>query len=244
MRIDFVSLFPDTVLNALRHSMVKRAEDAGIVSLRGVDIRGFAKDAHRTVDDEPYGGGPGMVMKPDVVGDAIDSCEPADAALILTDPAGSLFRQEDARRLASLPHLIFVCGHYEGIDERVPQKYRMHRYSIGDFVLTGGELPAAVMADAVIRLLPGVLGSPESLGEDAFSDGLLTYPQFTRPADWEGLSVPDVLLSGDHGEVAKWRRRLRLLLTRRLRPDLFSRAPLSEADIRLLDQAEEPTPDS
>ncbi|MDQ2986553.1 MAG: tRNA (guanosine(37)-N1)-methyltransferase TrmD [Armatimonadota bacterium] len=234
MRISFVSLFPATVLAAVRHSMLLRAEQAGIVSFNAVNVRDFATDPHRTVDDTAYGGGPGMVMKPDVVGAAIDSMQPEGAAVILTDPSGKLFRQADAAALSNEARLIFVCGHYEGIDDRVAERYSMRRYSIGDFVLTGGELPAAAMADAVVRLLPGVLGSPESLQEDAFQDGLLSYPQYTKPSEWEGMAVPDVLLSGDHDRVDKWRRARRLELTRQNRPDLFARAPLSKDDLKLL----------
>jgi tRNA (guanine37-N1)-methyltransferase len=214
--------------------MLQRAEQAGIVSFDAVNIRDFAKDAHRTVDDTAFGGGPGMVMKPDVVGDAVNSLEPAGAKVILTDPSGKLFTQRDAAVLSEEGRLIFVCGHYEGIDDRVAERFGMLRYSIGNFVLTGGELPAAVMADAIVRLLPGVLGSPESLQEDAFEDGLLSYPQYTRPQEWEGVAIPEVLLSGDHGAIAKWRRLQRIKLTRQNRPDLFARAPLSKEDLKLL----------
>lgn len=234
MRISFATLFPATVLAAVRHSMLLRAEQAGIVSFDAVNIREFATDAHRTADDTAYGGGPGMVLKPDVVGAAVHSLQPEGATVILTDPSGKLFRQEDATALSKKARIIFVCGHYEGIDDRVAEKYEMLRYSIGDFVLTGGELPAAAMADAIVRLLPGVLGSPESLKEDAFQDGLLSYPQYTKPSDWEGITVPEVLLSGDHGKVDKWRRARRLELTRQNRPDLFAKAPLSKDDLKLL----------
>jgi tRNA (guanine37-N1)-methyltransferase len=234
MRISFATLFPDAVLAAVRHSMLQRAEQAGIVSFDAVNIRDFATDAHRSVDDTAYGGGPGMVMKADVVGGAVRSLDPAGAKVILTDPSGKLFTQRDAALLSEEERLIFVCGHYEGIDDRVAERFGMLRYSIGDFVLTGGELPAAVMADAIVRLLPGVLGSPESLQEDAFEDGLLSYPQYTRPQEWDGVAIPDVLLSGDHGAIAKWRRLQRIELTRRNRPDLFARAPLSKDDLKLL----------
>lgn len=234
MKIDFVSLFPESILSAIRHSMIKRAEESGVVTFGSANPRDFTHDAHRTVDDEPYGGGPGMVMKPDVVASAIESVLTADSVVIHTDPAGTLFNQSIARDLASKKHLIFLCGHYEGIDERVVQRFANHRLSIGDYVLTGGELPAAVMADAIVRLIPGVLGSPESLREDAFSDGLLTYPQFTRPDVWQGMAVPEVLLSGNHGEIARWRRAERLKATRIHRPDLFAKAPLSNDDLSLL----------
>jgi tRNA (guanine37-N1)-methyltransferase len=232
MRISFVSLFPAAILAAVRHSMLQRAEQAGIVEFHGIDMRDFATDAHKTVDDTPYGGGPGMVIKPDIVAAALRSFEPG--AIVLTDPSGPLFTQAAARELSTEPALTFVCGHYEGIDDRVVDAFQIRRYSIGDFILTGGELPAAVMADAIVRLLPGVLGSPESLMEDAFASGLLSYPQFTRPAEWEGIPVPEVLTTGDHGAIAKWRRQQSLLATRQNRPDLFSKAVLSKADLDLL----------
>lgn len=234
MRIDFVTLFPETVLGAVRHSILKRAEDAGLVKFGASNPRDFATDPHRSVDDEPYGGGPGMVLKPDVVAAAVEAVLTQDSVVIHTDPAGSLFDQATARLFANRRHLVFLCGHYEGIDERVVEKYATHRLSIGDYVLTGGELPAAVMADAIVRLLPGVLGSPASLTEDAFSDGLLTYPQYTRPEVWDGRKVPEVLLSGDHRRIAEWRRQQRLVSTRRNRPDLFAKARIAKDDLRLL----------
>lgn len=211
-----------------------RAEEAGIVQFDAVNIRDFATDAHRSVDDTAFGGGPGMVLKPDIVAAAVRSLEPNGAKVILTDPSGELFTQTRAAELSREERLIFVCGHYEGIDDRVAEAFGMLRFSIGDFVLTGGELPAAVMADAVVRLLPGVLGSSESLKEDAFGDGLLSYPQYTRPQEWEGIEVPKILLTGDHGAIAAWRRLQRIHLTRKNRPDLFARAPLSKSDLKLL----------
>lgn len=235
MRISFVSLFPEAVLGAVRHSMLMRAEAAGIVRFDAINPRDFANDSHRTVDDAPFGGGAGMVMKPDVVSAAIEAAKTmADCEIIFTDPAGELFKQMHAKELASSKEIIFVCGHYEGIDERAAQRHATRRFSIGDFVLTGGELPAAVMADAIVRLLPGVLGDPESLEQDAFADGLLTHPQYTRPQDWEGQRVPEVLLGGNHEAIARWRRAYRLQLTRKLRPDLLARAPLSKDDLKLL----------
>jgi len=234
MQVSFVTLFPDAVLAAVRHSILKRAEDACIAQFAAINPRDFATDNHKTVDDEPYGGGAGMVLKPDIVAAAIESAEPEGACVVFTDPNGELFSEEAAGYLAEQARIIFVCGHYEGIDERVAQKYATKRYSIGDYILTGGELPAAVMADAVVRRLPGVLGCAQSLDQDAFGDGLLTYSQYTRPAEWEGLSVPEVLLSGNHQEIAAWRRKERLALTRKTRPDLFARATLSKDDLKLL----------
>lgn len=234
LKIDFVTLFPETFLNAVRYSILKRAEERGLVSFGSINPRDFATDSHKSVDDEPYGGGPGMVMKPATLSAAIEKIKTNDSVIVFTDASGELFKQYHAKHLSQQKHLIFVCGHYEGIDERVVEKYANYRLSVGDYVLTGGELPAAVMAEAVVRLLPGALGSPESLDEDAFGDGLLSYPQYTRPEVWEGMPVPEVLLSGNHAQIASWRRKQRLLLTRRNRPDLFAKAPLSQEDINLL----------
>ncbi|HRI44177.1 MAG TPA: tRNA (guanosine(37)-N1)-methyltransferase TrmD [Fimbriimonadaceae bacterium] len=235
MRIDFVTLFPEMVLPALRHSILARAEQTGIVSFAATNPRDFATDAHRTVDGRPCGGGPGMVMRPDVVGRALESLDLMPGhRIVLTDPNGERFEQRHARDIASVDHLVILCGHYEGIDDRIRQRYASDVFSIGDFVLTGGEFPALLIADAVVRLLPGVLGDPDSLGADSHSDGLLSYPQFTLPREWEGFQVPAVLLSGDHGAIARWRRRHALISTRRQRPDLFCRARLSKSDVDLL----------
>lgn len=235
MRIDFVTLFPTAVLSAVRESILGRAEGRGIVQFGAMNPRDFASDAHKTVDDAPYGGGPGMVMKPDVVAAAIRSVLSPVSTIVYPDPAGRKFDQAVARQLAEASHLVFVCGHYEGIDERVMEAFPGERLSIGDFVVTGGEWPAVLMADAVVRLLPDVLGCQDSLAEDAFSDGLLTYPQYTRPEVWEGRPVPEVLLTGDHGRIRAWRRMMRLKATRERRPDLFARAPLSKSDLKLLE---------
>lgn len=235
MRLDFVTLFPEQVINALSHSMTKRAQEAGLVHIRAANPRDFATDAHKTVDDKPYGGGPGMVMKAPIVDAALQSLAPSPtAAIVITDPTGELFDQDAAASLSQCDHVIFVCGHYEGIDERFAELRCTHRFSIGDFVLTGGELPALVMADSVIRLIPGVLGDPESLDIDSHSDGLLGAPQYTRPENWEGLDVPDVLRSGDHQKVEKWKRQWSLKSTRSRRPDLFAQATLEKGDADML----------
>ncbi|HRF60439.1 MAG TPA: tRNA (guanosine(37)-N1)-methyltransferase TrmD [Fimbriimonadaceae bacterium] len=237
LRVDFVSLFPELILPALGHSILLRAKEAGQVAFRCANPRDFAEDAHRTVDHPPFGGGAGMVLMAPLVAKAVRSLDPVDgAAVILTDPSGERFCQRHARELASRPQVVFLCGHYGGVDDRVRQRYATQVFSIGDFVLTGGELPALVMADAVVRLIPGVLGDPESLVNEAHTEGLLGYPQFTKPRGFEGASVPDVLLSGDHGAIARWRRRQALLATRRLRPDLFATAPLTRNDLKLLDE--------
>jgi tRNA (guanine37-N1)-methyltransferase len=224
-------------MEACRHSILGRAESGGKVRFSAVNPRDFASDKHRTVDDTPYGGGPGMLMKPDVVASAIESLptrENERRAVVFCEPTGRLFTQADAAELASYERLIFVCGHYEGIDDRVRQLFATHTFSIGDFVLTGGELPALVMADAVVRLLPGVLGSEASLAIDSHADGLLSAPQFTRPEVFRDLRVPEELVGGDHGRAGKWKRAQSLLATRRSRPDLFCRAKLEKGDADML----------
>lgn len=232
-RIQFLTLFPETVLAAVRYSVIARAESAGLVMFSATNPREFAKDGHRSVDDEPYGGGAGMVMKPDVWGDALDSVLLPAAKVVFPDPNGVPFTQRHAVELSQSDQIVFVCGHYEGFDERFVEAYATHRFSLGEFIVTGGELPAALMADAVTRLIPGTV-KPESLDQDAFSDGLLTNPQYTRPADWRDQLVPEELLSGDHARIDAFRRRWRLRTTRDRRPDLFARAPLSLSDLDLL----------
>lgn len=236
LRIDFVTLFPEMMLEAVSHSMLMRAKDAGAVEFGAVNPREFTHDKHRTVDDNPFGGGPGMLMRCEPVAAAIDSLFPDEnTAVVMTDPTGAPFSQAMAQDLASRPRIIFVCGHYEGIDDRVRRLYATHAVSIGDFVLTGGELPALVMADAVTRLQPGVLGCSQSLEVDSHSDGLLSAPQFTRPEEFRGEAVPEVLRSGDHAAIGKWRRTHALELTRTNRPDLFWRAELTAKDLKLLE---------
>lgn len=234
LRVDFITLFPEMVLPAARHSILARAERDGLVTFGAQNPRDFASDAHHTVDDTPFGGGPGMVMRPDVVSAAIDSVWQESSIVIMTEPWGVRFNQHLASELAREEHLILVCGHYEGIDARVQQKYDALAVNVGDYILTGGELPALIIADAVTRLREGVLGDSESLRTDSHSDGLLSYPQYTRPWDWEGSTPPEVLRSGNHAEIAKWRRRESLLMTRELRPDLFAMADLDQDDLDLL----------
>ncbi|MFQ3586812.1 MAG: tRNA (guanosine(37)-N1)-methyltransferase TrmD [Fimbriimonadaceae bacterium] len=234
-RLDFVTLFPDMVLGALGHSIAKRAAESGACAYRAANPRDFVFDRHRTVDDRPIGGGPGMVMMAPPVADALASLDPdPNAAVVLTDPTGYPFRQEHARELAARPQVVFLCGHYEGMDHRVETELATHVFSIGDFVMTGGEIAALAMADAVVRLLPGVLGSPDSLSIDSHGDGLLSAPQYTRPREWRGIAVPEVLRSGDHAAVARWKRREALRLTRERRPDLFARASLDKRDVDML----------
>ncbi|MCC7372318.1 MAG: tRNA (guanosine(37)-N1)-methyltransferase TrmD [Chloroflexi bacterium] len=227
MQVDVVTLFPE-MFEPLRHSIVGRAVADGRLSIRYVNPRDFTADRHRTVDDYPYGGGPGMVMKPEPLFLAVESVAQPTSAVILMSPAGRVFRQSVAAELAEQAHLILVCGHYEGVDERVREHLVTDEISIGDYVLTGGELAAMVIVDAVARLLPGVLGDAESAGDESHSAGLLEYPQYTRPPAFRGWPVPDRLLSGHHAEIAKWRRRQALELTAARRPDLMTPELLAE----------------
>ncbi|MBL8060589.1 MAG: tRNA (guanosine(37)-N1)-methyltransferase TrmD [Chthonomonas sp.] len=234
LAIDFITLFPEMVLPAARHSMLARAEASGRVKFGAANPRNFSTDAHHTVDDSPFGGGPGMVMRPDVVSQAIDSVLEEGGKVLIMEPWGVPFSQPIARDLSKEKQLVLVCGHYEGIDARVQEKYGAMPISVGDYVLTGGEIPALIIADAVTRLLQGVLGDPESLNADSHADGLLSYPQYTRPWDWEGLTPPEVLRSGNHAAIAKWRRQMSLKMTQQLRPDLLEKADLDQRDRDLL----------
>lgn len=244
MRIDVVTTFPEMFGPVLDASILNRAREAGVMSVSVHDLRNWTADAHRTTDDSPYGGGAGMVMKPEPFFAAVEELRCAGSAdcaeeIILLSPQGELFSQQAGRELSSRQHLILLCGHYEGVDERVRQHLATRELSIGDYVLTGGELPAMVVIDAVARLLPGALGAEEGAETDSFSDGLLEYPHYTRPAEFRGWQVPDVLLSGHHEEIRRWRRRESLRRTRAKRPDLLRRAPLSEEDRKLLAEIEE-----
>ncbi len=226
LKIDVLTVFPGMLRGFLEESMLKRAAQKGAVRFRTVDLRDFAHDARRTADDRPCGGGPGMIMKPEPWFEAVETLRTPEARVILMTPAGKPFRQADARRLAREQHLIFLCGHYEGIDERVREALVTEELSIGDYVLTNGVLPAAVVVDAVVRLLPGVLGGGEEATRDeSFSEGLLEPPQYTRPACFRGMRVPDVLQSGHHADVKAWRERQALDRTARKRPDLLEQAP-------------------
>ena len=227
MRIDVISIFPD-YLQPLRQSLPGRAIDAGIVELGVHDLRRWTYDVHHSVDDAPYGGGPGMVMKAPVWGEALDEICTADSLLVVPTPAGRLFAQADAQDWSAEAHLVFACGRYEGIDQRVvddaARRMRVVEVSIGDYVLPGGESAALVMIEAVVRLLPDVLGNPVSHQDDSHSvqrEGLLEGPSYTRPSTWRDLDVPPVLLSGDHAKVATWRREQALERTRERRPDLL-----------------------
>src|SRR5690349_7137393 len=225
MRIDVVTIFP-AYLAPLELSLAGKARDRGILDMHVHDLRDWTHDRHRTVDDTPYGGGAGMVMKPEPWGEALDALLSDDAVLLVPSPAGELFTQSMARELATESHLVFACGRYEGIDQRVIEHYsgrgRVRLVSLGDYVLNGGEVAAMAVVEAVSRLVPGVVGNPDSLVEESHENGLLEYPSYTKPAQWRGHEVPPVLLSGNHGAIATWRREQSLARTRANRPDLLA----------------------
>ena len=223
-RASVLTLFPAMFPGPLGQSLAGRALANGVWSLDVTNIRDFAQDRHRTVDDTPFGGGAGMVMRPDVVDAAMESVVDDRPAVCLT-PRGRRFTQADAQHFAEGPGVILLCGRYEGIDQRVIEQRRMQELSIGDYVLSGGELPALVLLDSIVRLLPGVMGAPDSAAEESFSHGLLEYPHYTRPAEWQGRRVPDVLLSGHHGAVVAWRKAESERITRERRPDLLAATP-------------------
>lgn len=242
MRIDVVTIFPEYLAPA-RAALLGKAIERGLISLDVHDLRDWTHDVHRAVDDSPYGGGPGMVMKPQVWGAALDTVCPPEALLVVPTPAGRPFTQTVADSYAKESHLVFACGRYEGIDERVmadaARRGRVDEVSIGDYVLVGGEVAVLVVVEAVARLLPGVLGNPESAAQDSFSDGLLEGPSYTRPETWRELDVPEVLRSGNHAAIARWRRDQALERTYRRRPDLLERLPadaLDKHDRALLDR--------
>ena len=224
LRIDVLTLFPALCEGAFTASMMKRAQEGGATSIRVHNLRDWARDKHRTTDDVPYGGGQGMVMKPDPIFEAVEALRQPGTRVILLGPQGRVFRQGVAAELSMQSHLIFICGHYEGVDHRVSEFLADEEISIGDYVLTNGAIAAAVIVDAVVRLLPGVLGDAHSSVQDTFSEGyngLLEGPQYTRPADYRGHVVPGVLLSGNHALIERWRRDQALQRTRRERPDLL-----------------------
>jgi tRNA (guanine37-N1)-methyltransferase len=221
MKIDVLTLFPAMFAGPLDESIVKRARQAGLLDLTIHNLRDYAHDRHKTVDDRPFGGGPGMLLKPEPIFEAVETLAREKTRVILLSPAGRVFNQAIARELALLDDLLLVSGHYEGFDERVREQLADDELSIGDFVLTNGALPAMVIIDAVTRLLPGALGDEESAHEESFSHGLLEYPQYTRPAEFRGMKVPEVLLSGHHAEIARWRTEQSRRRTAERRPDLL-----------------------
>ncbi|WP_338473243.1 tRNA (guanosine(37)-N1)-methyltransferase TrmD [Niallia sp. XMNu-256] len=239
MKIDVLTLFPEMFAGVLGHSILKRAEDTRAVTYNIVNFRDFADNKHQTVDDYPYGGGAGMVLKPQPIFDAVNHLTQNSTSkpkVILLCPQGKRYDQKKAEELANSEHLIFVCGHYEGYDERIREQLVTEEISIGDFVLTGGELGAMVMIDSVVRLLPGVLGNEQSHIKDSFSTGLLEHPHYTRPADFRGMKVPDVLISGNHRLIEEWRAKESLRRTYLRRPDLLEDYTLNERQIKWLEE--------
>jgi tRNA (guanine37-N1)-methyltransferase len=241
IRFDILSLFPEMFESPFSFSILKRAIEKGLLEIHLHNIRDYAEDKHRVTDDAPYGGGGGMVMKVEPIDRALASIvgEEKNDLIVLLTPQGEIFNQDIARELSSRARVVLVCGHYEGVDERVRGHLIDREISIGDYVLTGGELSAMVVVDAVARLIPGVLGNDESAFMDSFSDGLLEYPHYTRPADYRGMRVPEVLLSGHHRDIQDWRRRESLKRTCMRRPDLLKKATLSSEDKTILDSLKE-----
>ena len=243
MRIDMVTIFPEMFAGPFGDSIIKRAADNGILDIHFTNFRDYAEDKHHHVDDTPFGGGAGMVIKAEPMYKAVrDVLAKTDEfagsrRILIMDPSGPAFTQEKAKELAGYEQLVFICGHYEGFDARI-YKLADEAISIGDFILTGGELPAMVITDAVARMLPGVLGAPDSAPTDSFYNGLLEFPQYTRPREFEGMAVPAVLLSGDHAKIRQWRREKSLLVTRKYRPDLLASAKLTESDRQFLERQE------
>ena len=239
MRIDMVTIFPEMFTGPFGDSITKRAVDKGILDIHFTNFRDFAEDKHHHVDDSPFGGGAGMVLKPEPMYKAVRDVlartaeYAANRRVLIMDPSGPTFNQEKAKELAAYDQLVFICGHYEGFDARI-YKLADEAISIGDFVLTGGELPAMVITDAVSRMLPGVLGHEESAPTDSFYEGLLEFPQYTRPREFEGMEVPEVLLNGDHAKIRQWRREQSLLVTKKYRPDLLAKADLTDKDRQFL----------
>ena len=242
MHIDVLTLFPQMFEVPFSFGIFKRAVDQGLVSLNLHNIRDYTHDKHHTADDYPYGGGSGMVLKPEPIFEAVESIktgigdEADKLPVILLTPQGRLFSQQIARQLSAYSRLVLICGHYEGVDERVREHLATDEISIGDYVLTGGEVPAMVVIDAVVRLLPGVLGSEASPLDDSHTNGLLEYPQYTRPPDYRGWSVPEVLLSGNHAQIAKWRREQIIRRTLERRPELLGKANLGLEDKQLVER--------
>lgn len=220
LQIDIVTIFPRMLDGILGESILKRAQEAGLVQIRCVNLRDFATGVHLTTDDRPYGGGPGMVMKPEPVFKAVDALRRPESKVILMTPQGEPFKQATAMALSKEAHLIFLCGHYEGVDERIREALADLEISIGDYVLTNGVISAAIVVDAVVRLLPGALGGEGAADDESFTTGLLEYPHYTRPPVYRGMAIPEILTSGNHAEIAKWRREQSLARTKARRPDL------------------------
>lgn len=248
MRIDILTIFPNMFSGPLNESLIKRAQEKNLVEIKIHDIRNFAEDKHQTVDDTPFGGKGGMVMRLEPLSKALESIlnekeeekqttlNTQTSCIILTTPQGEKFSQEKAKEMSLKDRLIIICGHYKGVDERLGKLFPLEEVSVGDYVLTGGELPALIIMDAVVRLIPGVLGDFESAQGDSFFDGILGPPQYTRPAEFKGLKVPEVLLSGDHEKIRLWRKKEALKRTLQRRPDLLNLDSLSEEEKKILEE--------
>lgn len=236
MKIDILTLFPELFENFMNTSILKRGIDNKLIEINIINIRDFSLDKHKKVDDYTYGGGPGMVMTPQPIYDAFKSIEKKhpETPCVYLSPQGNIFNQDMAVDFSKYPHIIFLCGHYEGIDQRVINKIVTHEVSVGDYILTGGELPSMVMIDTISRLLPGILGNDNSAHDDTFSSGLLEFPQYTRPYEFMGEKVPNILLSGDHKKINQWRRFKSLINTKEKRPDLYKRHKLNIEEQELL----------
>jgi tRNA (guanine37-N1)-methyltransferase len=247
MLVDIITIFPDYFRTVFDYGIVRRAGASGLIEIKAHDLRAWTTDKHRMVDDRPFGGGDGMVLKPEPLFAAVESLTGALSAeqlagtgtrVVMLSPQGRVLSQEVAAELAEAKHLVLICGRYEGVDERVVERLATDEISIGDYVLSGGEPAAVVLVDAVVRLIPGALGSETSASNDSFSDGLLDFPHYTRPPEFRGERVPEVLLGGNHAEIARWRRQRALRKTRRNRPDLLTRASLTDAERAWLEEAE------
>ncbi len=237
MRIDVITIFPEVIEAGTDYSIIKRAKDKCVLDVKVHNLRDYTHDRHKSTDDEPFGPGAGMVMKPEPLFEAVEAIRSTagdEGKVLLMTPQGEPFSQQVARELSREDHLIVICGHYEGVDERVREHLVDREISIGDYVLTGGELPALVVIDAVARLVPGTLGKDESSVEESFTEGLLEYPHYTRPAEFRGWRVPEVLISGHHAKIAEWRRKMSLKRTLERRPDLLERARLTDQDRKIL----------
>lgn len=237
MKIDILTLFPNMFTSVFNESILKRAQEKSLVKINVINFRNYSKDKHQKVDDYPYGGGAGMVLTPQPIFDAVESLKEKSKStmrVLLMSPQGERFTQKKALELAKENHLVFVCGHYEGFDERIRKYVATDELSIGDYVLTGGELACMVVIDSVVRLIPGILGNKQSYQYDSYSNGLLEHPQYTRPANFRGLKVPDILLSGDHKKIEKWRRLESLRRTYERRPDLLENVDLTEDELVFL----------
>jgi len=240
MEIIILTIFPNMFTSPFSESIIKRAQEKKLVKINIIDIRNFTKDKHKSVDDYSYGGGPGMVLKPEPIVEAVEDIYKKDpgwinSKIIIASAQGKLFNQEIAKELSTREKIIFICGRYEGIDDRIHRLIKAEEISIGDYVLTGGEIPVMVMIDVIIRMLPGVLGKEESMRNDSFFDGLLDYPHFTRPEEYRGYKVPEILLSGDHKKIEKWRRKQSLLRTMIRRPDLLIDRKFTKEELKIID---------